>query len=203
MRRSLAAALMVLLTSLPAAAQSFDVGGLVGFTPSASLERHAAQLEGTSIDGGVTFAIQAATFLSDHWGVEAEWAQQFSGFSFETRGNGSSTDVRLYDINLTHLHGYAVYRFGDTAAKWRPFVFGGGGVSFFSARDLETESKPSLGMGGGVIYAVSRSIAIEARGVYRPTMMNDSEAGDFCDAFGYCQSTLQQFDFLGGVKIRF
>ena len=34
-------------------------------------------------------------------------------------------------------------------------------------------------------------------------MMNDRDAGDFCDAFGYCQSTLQQFDFLGGVKIRF
>ena len=76
-------------------------------------------------------------------------------------------------------------------------------MTFLSAHDLETESKPSLGMGGGLVYAVSRSIGIEARGVYRPTMMNDSEAGDFCDAFGYCQSTLQQFDFLGGIKIRF
>jgi opacity protein-like surface antigen len=203
MRRSLLVAMALAVMAVPAAAQSFELGGLVGFTPSAPLDRQAPQFEGTSIDGGLTFGINAATLLSEHWGIEGEWVQQFSGFAFETRESGSSADVRLYDITIGHIHGYAVYRFGNAAAKVRPFAFGGGGMTLFSARDLETESKASLGMGGGVVYAVSRSIAIEARGVYRPTMMNDSEAGDFCDAFGYCQSTLQQFDFLGGVRIRF
>jgi hypothetical protein len=203
MRRSFAVAFALLLLSVPAAAQSFELGGLVGFTPSASLDRHATQLEGTSIDGGVMFGIDGAAFLSPHWGIEGEWGQQFSGFSFETRQQTAETSVRLYDITIAHLHANAVYRFGNVAAKMRPFVFGGGGATFFSAHDLETETKMSLGFGGGLLYAVSQAIAIEGRVGYRPIMMNDSSAGDFCDAFGYCQSTLQQFDFLGGVKIRF
>jgi opacity protein-like surface antigen len=203
MRRSIAAAIALLFLAVPASAQSFEMGGLVGFTPSASLDRHAAQLDGTSIDGGVTFGIDGAAFFSQHFGVEGEWAQQFSGFSFETKQQTGDTSVRLYDITIAHLHAHAVYRFGDSAATMRPFVFGGGGATFFSAHDLETETKMSLGFGGGLIYALSQAIAIEGRVAYRPIMMKDSSAGDFCDAFGYCQSTLQQFDFLGGVKIRF
>lgn len=203
MKRGLAVAFLMLSLAGPAAAQSFEMGGLVGFTPSASLDRHAAQLEGTSIDGGVTFGIDGAAFLTQHFGVEAEWAQQFSGFSFETKQQTAETSVRLYDITIAHLHAHAVYRFGDGAAKMRPFVFGGGGATFFSAHDLESETKMSFALGGGVIYALSQAVAIEGRVGFRPIMMNDGSAGDFCDAFGYCQSTLQQFDFLGGVKIRF
>ena len=203
MRRSLAVSIVLLLLAVPAAAQSFEMGGFVGFTPSASLDRSAAHLDGTSIDGGVIFGIDGAALLSDHWGIEGEWAQQSSGFSFDTREQAADTNVHLYDINIAHLHAHALYRFGEAAAKMRPFVFAGGGASFFSAHDLESETKMSLAFGGGVIYALSHAIAIEGRFGYRPIMMNDSEAGDFCDAFGYCQSTLQQFDFLGGVKIRF
>ena len=203
MRHAFAAAIVLLLTAVPAMAQSFELGGLVGFTPSASLERTAPQFESTSIDGGLTFGINATAFLSDHWGIEGEWIQQFSGFAFEMGDDGPDESIRLYDINVAHVHGYGVYRLGDPAAKLRPFVFGGGGITLFSASDLETETKLSFGMGGGLVYAISNSIAIEGRVVYRPIMMNDSDAGDFCDAFGYCQSTLQQFDFLGGVKIRF
>lgn len=204
MRRSLPVLIWLSLLAMPAAAQSsYEMGGFVGFTPSASLDRSAAQLDGTSVDGGVIFGIDGAAFLSQHFGVEAEWAQQSSGFSFETRQQAADTSVRLYDITVAHLHAHAVYRFGEAAAKMRPFVFGGGGATFFSAHDLESETKMSLALGGGLIYAVSPAIAIEGRFGYRPIMMNDSAAGDFCDAFGYCQSTLQQFDFLGGVKIRF
>jgi len=203
MSRSFAVATVLLVLSVPAAAQSFEMGGLIGFTPSASLDRHAAQLEGTSIDGGVMFGIDGAALLSRHWGIEGEWAQQFSAFSFETRQQTAETSVRLYGITIAHLHAHAVYRFGDAAAKVRPFLFGGGGATFFSAHDLETETKMSLGFGGGLLYAVSQAIAVEGRVGYRPIMMNDTSAGDFCDAFGYCQSTLQQFDFLGGVRIRF
>ena len=203
MSRSLAAALLLLVVSVPAAAQSFEMGGRVGFTPSASLDRHAAQLDGTAIDGGVIFGIDGAAFVSEHWGIEAEWAQQFSGFSFDTSQGTGDTSVRLYDITVGHLHVHGVYRFGSAAAKTRPFVFGGGGATFLSAHDLESETKLSFALGGGVLYALSQAIAIEGRVGYRPIMMNDSSAGDFCDAFGYCQSTLQQFDFLAGVKIRF
>ena len=76
-------------------------------------------------------------------------------------------------------------------------------MKFLWARDLESETKLSFGLGGGLSYFVSRSLALEGRATYKPTMMNDSEAGDFCDAFGFCQSTLQQFEFAAGVRFRF
>ena len=58
--------------------------------------------------------------------------------------------MTLYDIGIANIHGYALYRFGDAAAKARPFVFGGGGMTLLSARDLESETKLSFGLGGGL-----------------------------------------------------
>jgi hypothetical protein len=38
---------------------------------------------------------------------------------------------------------------------------------------------------------------------YKPTMLNDEDAADFCDPFGFCQGTLQQIEFAGGAVVRF
>ena len=64
----------------------------------------------------------------------------------------------LYDMSIAQLHGYAVYRFGDAAAKMRPFAFGGAGTTFLWARDLESETKLSFGLGGGLADVVSQSL---------------------------------------------
>ena len=188
-----------MFAAVPATAQSTELGMLVGFTPSASLDRQAAELDDVGLEGGVTFAINAARFFNEHWGVAGEWEQHFSGFGIKMGGTPST----LYDIDIAHFHGYAIYRFGAADAKARPFAFGGAGIKYFSARDLETETKLSFGLGGGLSYFVSRNLAIEGRFTYKPTMMNDSEAGDFCDPFGFCQSTLQQIEVMGGVRFRF
>jgi hypothetical protein len=34
-------------------------------------------------------------------------------------------------------------------------------------------------------------------------MLNDEESGDFCVPFGFCQGTLSQIEFAGGVVLRF
>jgi hypothetical protein len=34
-------------------------------------------------------------------------------------------------------------------------------------------------------------------------MLNDEDAGEFCDPFGFCQGTLLQIEFGGGVLLRF
>jgi hypothetical protein len=199
MMRALAAAIIMVLVAVPAAAQSTEIGAAVGFTLSAALDRHAEELQDTRIDGGVTFGVSVTRFLSDRWGVGMEWGQQFSGFSIDT----GDTVVRLYDMGIGHFHGYAVYRFADAAAKARPFVFGGGGAKFLWAHDLGSETKASFSLGGGLTYSLSRSLAIEGRAAYTPILMNDSSAEPFCDAFGFCQSTLQQFELMGGVRFRF
>jgi len=35
-----------------------------------------------------------------------------------------------------------------------------------------------------------------------PTMLND-ESSDFCDPFGFCQGSLNQFEMTGGLVLRF
>ena len=199
MMRTIIAGVIAALIAIPAAAQSTELGMMAGFTPAVSLDRHAPELEGVGLDGGVTFSINGARFLGEHWGVGVEWAQQFSAFAIET----ADTDTTLYDMSIAQFHGYAVYRFGGAAAKMRPFAFGGAGTTFLWARDLESETKLSFRLGGGLAYFVSQSLAIEGRVSYKPTMMNDSDAAEFCDPFGFCQSTLQQFEFAAGVKFRF
>ena len=199
MMRTVIVGVIAALVAVPASAQSTELGMMAGFTPAVSLDRQARELEDVRLDGGVTFSISAARFLGEHWGVGVEWGQQLSGFVIET----ADAETTLYDMSIAHLHGYAVYRFGDAAAKLRPFAFGGAGATFLWARDLESETKLSFGMGGGLSYFLSRNLAFEGRVIYKPTMMNDSEAGDFCDPFGFCQSTLQQFEFGGGVRFRF
>ena len=199
MTRILGTGVVFLLMTLPAAAQSMELGALVGFIPSTSLDRTAEELDDVGLDGGVTFAFNIARFQTEHWGIAGEWTQHFSGFAIET----ADAPETLYDINISTLHGYVVYRFGGADAKARPFVFGGAGLKYFSARDLDAETKLSIGLGGGLSYFVSRSLAIEGRFAYKPTVMNDDDARPFCDAFGFCQSTLQQFELMGGVRFRF
>ena len=76
-------------------------------------------------------------------------------------------------------------------------------IAFDAVHDLETEHKLSFVLGGGLSYFLAKSLALEGRFAYKPTVMNDGDAGDFCDAFGYCQSALRQFELMGGVRFRF
>jgi len=106
-------------------------------------------------------------------------------------------------MTAQQLHGDVVYRFGAAGARTQPFVFGGLGATFFQSNDLPTETKLSLGLGGGVKAFVWQDVGLLGQVRYKPTFLNDESAGDFCDPFGFCQSTLQQFEFAGGVVVRF
>jgi opacity protein-like surface antigen len=104
---------------------------------------------------------------------------------------------------VSQLQGDAVYHFGAPDARLRPFVFGGLGATFFSADDLESETKFSFGLGAGVKYFRWETVGLRAHFRYKPTMMNDEDAADFCDPFGFCRGTLSQVEFAGGAVVRF
>ena len=86
-------------------------------------------------------------------------------------------------------------------AKWQPFVFGGLGATFFTADTVESETKFSLDVGGGVKFFLSRMIGARAHASYKPTFLNDSS--DFCDPFGFCQGVLHQIELSAAVVLRF
>ena len=194
-----AAAAAMLAAALPAHAQSTEISGLVGYTLPVDLENRALELSELEIGGSFTWAIQVGQFFTPRWGVEVLWSEQVSELTIGT--NDGSED--LFTMRTRHIHGDAVYQFGSPGARLQPFVFGGAGPASFSAKDLKSETKFSFGLGGGIKYFRSDTIGFRAQFRYKPTMMNDEDAADFCDPFGFCQGTLRQVEVAGGAVVRF
>ncbi|MGH9220645.1 MAG: acyloxyacyl hydrolase, partial [Vicinamibacterales bacterium] len=182
----------------PASAQSWEVSGLAGYTPSVGLENRAPELSAVDIAGGFTWGLQSAWLLTPRWGVEALWTRQSSAQTIET-GDGSAD---LFTMTIGQLHGGVVYHLGSADARLRPFVFWGVGATFFSADAYESETKFSFGLGAGVKYFFREAIGLRAQFRYKPTMLNES-AADFCDPFGFCQGMLHQIEVAAGALIRF
>jgi hypothetical protein len=185
--------------SAPARAQSWELSGLAGYTPSASLDHQAPELSGLDIRGGFTWGVQVSRSFTPHWSAEVSWTRQSSALRLET-GAGNAD---LFAMTVGQLHGNAVRQFGAVDARLRPFVFAGIGATFLSGDDLESETKLSFGLGGGVKYFPWKRIGVRGQIRYKPTLLHDDEAGRFCDPFGFCQGTLQQIEFAVGAIVRF
>jgi Outer membrane protein beta-barrel domain len=195
----LAAAVVLLGASSSARAQSWELSGFTSYTPSSELEHVAPQLDDLAIRDGFTWGVQGARAFGDHWAAEGIWAQQHS--ALETGTAAGATD--LFSMTIGQLHGNAVYQFGGRRARVRPFAFGGLGATFFRADDLQSEVKLSLGVGGGIKYFLSDLIGIRGHFRYKPILLDDEDAGTYCDPFGFCQSTMRQFEIAAGAVVRF
>jgi opacity protein-like surface antigen len=194
-----AMAVVLLALSAPGWAQSWEVSAVAAHTPSAGLDRQAPELSGLDIRGGFTWGVGVARSFSPHWSAEVSWTRQSSALRLET-GSGSAD---LFAMKVGQLHGNAVLQFGAADSRLRPFVFAGLGATFLSGDDLQSETKLSLGLGGGVKYFPWKAVGVRGHFRYKPTLLNDEDAGRFCDPFGFCQGALQQIEFAVGAIVRF
>ena len=195
-----AIAIVLLALSAPAWAQSWEVSGVAALHPVGRPRQSGAGAERDSTsEADSRGAFKCARSFTPHWGAEVSWTQQSSALRLET-GAGSAD---LFTMTVGQLHGNAVRQFGAVGSRLRPFVFAGLGATFFSADDLQSETKLSLGLGGGVKYFPWKAIGVRGHFRYKPTMLNDEDAGSFCDPFGFCQGALQQIEFAVGAIVRF
>ena len=201
MKRVTSCALPIVLLALsaPAWAQSWELSGVAAHTTSAGLDNQAPELIGLDVRGGFTWGAQLGRSFSRHWGAEVLWTQQSSALRLET-GDGSAD---LFEMTVGQLHGNAVFQFGTVDSRMRPFVFAGVGATFLSGDNLQSETKLSFALGGGVKYFPWKRIGVRGHFRYKPTLLNDEDAGRFCDPFGFCQGTLQQIEFGAGAIVRF
>ncbi len=192
---------VVLATTLcrSAAAQSLEMSGMIGFTPSTDLERLAPELADLSIPGAFTWSVQGGHFFTPHWGVEGTFAQQRTALDVGT----TAGTAELYPMTLAQVEGQLVYQFGEPDARLRPFVFGGAGATIFTAHDLESDAKAAFGLGAGLKYFRWDTVGLRGQFRYKPTRLNDDPEGDFCAPFGFCQRWLQQIEVALGAVIRF
>ena len=193
------AALTLVLLPATTRAQTFEAAGFVGFTPAATIEQQAPELDAVDWEGGFTWGGQAAYFFTPRLGAEVLMTSQSSGLALGTAA-GTAT---LFEATTRQLHVNAVYRFGAPDRRLKPFVFGGLGSTFFSADDLESETKFSGNIGAGATYMGWGPLGIRGHFRYRPTALTDEDAGDFCDPFGFCQGTSQQIEIAAGAVFRF
>ena len=172
---------------------------MVGYTPSSALERRAPELNHLDVSGGFTWGLQAARFFTPRWGAEVLWMRQSSALRIGTTAGSAD----LFTITAGQLQGNVVYRFSSADARLQPFVFAGLGATFFRADDVPSETKLALCFGGGVKYFFSDYVGVRGHVRYKPTVLNDTSAGNFCDPFSFCQGTLQQVEFAVGGVVRF
>ena len=184
----------------PLCAQYVEIVPLttVGYTTGRVLEGPAASLSEVKIEGGFTWGGQVGWFFSPHLGVEASWLQQQTRLSVST-ASGSGD---LFDMNVGQLHGNFAYQFRGDDAILRPFAFVGVGATFFSARDIPSETKFSWAIGAGVKYFAAPRVGLRAHVRYKPTRLDDSGQAGFCDPFGFCQDGLGQWEFAAGLALR-
>ena len=193
------AVVAILLGYARAHAQSWEASGLAGFTPSASIDRRAFELDQLDIRGAFTWGIQGARLFTPAWSAEVLWTQQSTALELGTAAG--KTD--LFTMRVRQLDGNVVYHFGPADARWRPFVFGGLGATFFSADTVNSDTKFSFDVGGGVTFFLWRSVGARAHVRYRPTLLHDTSSGDYCDPFGFCQGMLQQIELATAAVVRF
>jgi outer membrane protein W len=189
---------LALAVATPVAAQQIEVTPLVSYTSAVGLEQTAAGVEDLTIEGALTWGAQATYFVTPRLGVGAQWTYESTGLRMTT----SSSSAELFRMTTSQLHAQVVYQFGDAAALLRPFVFGGVGATAFSAQDLDSETKPSWTVGGGVKWFVQRHVGVAAQARYKPTVLHDTSS-QVCDPFGFCQGTLNHVDVGVGAVLRF
>jgi opacity protein-like surface antigen len=192
------AALALVLVASPAFAQRTEVALLGGYTSAGDIGMKTTGIETLEYEGSFTWGAEAGHFFTDHIGVEASWTRQQSGIVIGT----SDGTAELFDAALGVLQGSFVYQFGAPEARIKPFLLAGLGATRLSATDLESETKFSWALGGGLKWFPARHVGARAQARYAPTRLNDT-GSEVCDPFGFCQGSLHQFEFMGGLVFRF
>lgn len=196
---ALAIALMVCCASSTFAQSSWDINAMAGYTLPVELDHAARGVDSTSIGPGPSWQFAIGRNIGPRWGAEVFWTEQFTAYRVESGG----TTGELFDMSLIQLHGDLQYRFGRSGSRLEPFAFVGLGSTFFRATDVPNETKMSMGFGAGIKYFLRKELGLRGQFRYKSTFLNDASSTDFCDPFGFCQSTLGQFEFAGGVTFRF
>ena len=200
MTRLLVAAALAVGLASPAAAQSIEITPLLplGYTTHSTIDHKAPGVQDLEASGGLTWGGQVAYFRSDRIGVEVLWAQQETNVTMTT----STGSARLFDMTVGQLHGNVVYQLLRADVQLRPFVFGGLGATFFRASGLNSETKLSWTVGGGVKWFPIPRVGARVHVRYNPVRLNDASSS-VCDPFGFCQEALQRVEFAGGLVLRF
>jgi hypothetical protein len=160
-------------------------------------------------DAVVKLASGATGSLSVDWLLEdGRQAQLF--YSFQRSALPGSVDKRTSDIavNISYLHIGGRVFFDGTYATSGSYLVGGLGITYLSPSlaGLSSEVRPSLNIGLGYQWVLSRQLALRTEVRAYPTLIH-SNGGFFCSGGGCVISirgdTMLQVEALLGLSFAF
>jgi opacity protein-like surface antigen len=208
------------LVAAPGRAQDarVELFAIAGWTSSDGVNGPAAYVPGagtfTGIEPGDSFSwgLGASFHVSDAVSLGFLYDRQRSQLSVF----GTETLV-VGDMAVENYHGVIAFHFRPRAARVRPFVLGGLGLTRygqlrFSAadqpREIGGDTRFSSTWGAGVKLWPGRSVGLRLQGRWTPTYIKSDRAGWWCDPYWGCYVLSEaqyanQFELAAGVSLRF
>jgi opacity protein-like surface antigen len=209
----------LVLSAGPAMAQGkVEVSGLFGWTLSDGVTGDAYKApdgntyNAVDLKDSFNWGLMVGVMANDNFEVGFMFNQQLSALRLEGTQNRE-----LGDMSINSYHGYFAYNFGDPDAKLRPYILGGiGATNYGSVNYTDAAGKPgstsgetqfSTTWGAGVKFYPSPRLGLRFGMRWTPTYIKSDPTGWWCGYWGcYVVGDAQyanQFDFSGGVTIRF
>ena len=209
----------LVLSAGPAIAQGkVEVSGIFGWTFSDGVTGTAVNApdghtyNAVDLKDSMNWGLMFGVMANDNFEVGFMFNQQLSKLRLE-----GTTSKELGDLSINSYHGYFAYNLGDADAKLRPYLLGGiGATSYGAVNYTDATGKPgatsgatqfSTTWGAGVKFYPSPRVGFRVGMRWTPTYIKSDPGGWWCGYYGcYMTSKAQyanQFDFSGGVTIRF
>ncbi len=233
--------LILILPVSAATAQDFykyEFKANFGYTISPALNVISETIPGAVVDrisprSSFSYGLQFDYRLSERFSVGFLFAPQLSQLVARTQLptpapatniTGVPGNLAFADIVTYNYHGVATYHFGSEKKRFRPFVFGGAGITrygsstlfltvigtpgFSGSRTIDGATKFSPTMGGGIKTFVSPRLGFQVMGRWTPTHISETSSGIWCGQYWGCfqlngSQWSNQIELTGGVIIRF
>ena len=218
--RSLAMAAMAVLVSVgPAAAQKVEVSGLVGWTLSDGVEGDAVLAgdgnlyDKIDVKDSASWGLAVGFNATDNIEVGFLFGQQLSSLEL-----GGTATRDLGDLTVNTYHPYVAYNAGArTRACARLFLIGFGATNYSNVEFTRANGQPgetgsetqfSTTWGLGVKVFGGSNVGFRAGVQWTPTYIKSDSEGWWCNPYWGCYTVADakyanQFQFNGGLTIRF
>jgi opacity protein-like surface antigen len=194
--------LLLLLAAIPAQAGRFELTPFVGTRVGGDFDDIETPLiSEVEIDDGSSFGVVFDVSFGESWQLEILASSQPTELMAEGTISGQ------VDIDVNHFHVGGAYQFRDSLDSVRPFVAASlGSTQFDPDGALDSESKFSLSLGGGVKYHFNDRLGVRVQGRFTTTEINDDDEV-YCDPF-VCyvvedSNFLNQTELSAGLIVRF
>jgi opacity protein-like surface antigen len=163
-------------------AADFEIIPFVGYTWGGDFKDETTGTK-LGVDETSNYGIMLDINQSNDSQIELYYSHQST--RLHTESNGFYTGTPLFDLNINYIHIGGTY--GMDSGKLKPFVVGTLGVTYMDPKGegLDSATKFSLGLGGGVKIFLTDHLGMRFEGRWFGTLF-DGSGEAFCASSGQC-----------------